>query len=314
VPARAVSGNLVGEAGIADQIVRLVPLGQEISVGNESAVTKSTADGGFSFERVPAGEYRIEAGGAFGPPKIVDVTIAAQAAADFDLYWGRAAINVGEEDLRDVAVRMTPGHSVSGVIVKPSSKAEVPVDRISVVLIPAEPGLSRATTPALGPDGKFMTAPLVPGSYNVLVTGLPAGWYLRSITSDAIEMPSDSLVIGSRDVTDLKISLTDRPTVIQGSVRDSRMQAASGAAVVVWSAAASGMPHRSRQTRASTNGQFAIAGLPAGEYYIVAFDDAVAEGWQDVRMGSQLRTLATRLTVRDDQTQTVHLRVSAVKR
>ncbi len=75
VPARSVSGRLTGDPeSVGSQLVRLVPLeGREIGLGSEVAITSSAPDGSFSFERVPAGEYRLEAGGAFGPPRLVEI-------------------------------------------------------------------------------------------------------------------------------------------------------------------------------------------------------------------------------------------------
>jgi hypothetical protein len=68
-------------------------------------------------------------------------------------------------------------------------------------------------------------------------------------------------------------------------------------------------PHRTRLTRASTNGLFTITGLPPGDYLIVAVDDAMTEGWQDYRKLSQLRTMGTRITLRANETVTLHMRI-----
>jgi hypothetical protein len=52
----------------------------------------------------------------------------------------------------------------------------------------------------------------------------------------------------------------------------------------------------------------------SGEYLIVAIDDALAEGWQDSRVLAQLRTLATRIVLREAETRTLELRLSALRR
>ena len=62
------------------------------------------------------------------------------------------------------------------------------------------------------------------------------------------------------------------------------------------------------------SGLFEISGLPAGEYLIVAFDDASADGLQDERVLAQLRTLATRVSLRNQESKTVNLKLSTVKR
>ena len=62
------------------------------------------------------------------------------------------------------------------------------------------------------------------------------------------------------------------------------------------------------------NRLFAAAGLPAGDYLVVAFDDAAGEGLQDERVLRQLRTLATRVSVRDGESKTLQMRLSVVRR
>lgn len=314
VPARSVSGYLSGDPdSVRNQLVRLVPLeDREIGLGSEVAITSSARDGTFSFERVPAGDYRLEAGGAFGPPRLVE-TNTVDPAASPNMLWGSTPIAVVDEDVRDVEVRMRTGRRVSGVI-EPSRLDARAVGRVSVVIVPAEPGLTRATAPPVV-DRRFTSVPLVPGEYYVRVTGLPLGWYLKAITidgDDALDVPTH---LGDVNDPRIVISLTDQPTTITGSVRDSRMQVASGATVVVMPAStARWSPNRARQTRASMSGLFEISGLPAGEYLIVAFDDASADGLQDERVLTQLRTLATRVSLQNQESRTVNLKLSTVKR
>ena len=96
---------------------------------------------------------------------------------------------------------------------------------------------------------------------------------------------------------------------------DGRLMQIPGAAIIVMSAHdKQWTPNRTRYLRASTAGSFAIAGLPPGEYLIVAIDDALAEGWQDSRVLAQLRTLATRIVLREAETRTLELRLSALRR
>ena len=313
VLARSVSGRLTGFTElIGGQVVKLVPIDtREVGIANEAAVTISAPDGTFYFERVPAGEYRLEAGGAFGPPRTVDVNFPDGSNPPPEIYWGRERINVFDEDVKNVAIEMRTGRGVNGTVVAP---AGVQWPRVSIAIVPAVPGLARATAPPVT-NGRFLTVPLIPGDYFVRITGLPPGIYLESITvsgKDALDGPVELAGLENQQI---RVALTDRPTTITGSVRDARMLPAAGAAILVLPATASEWsPNRSRQTRASMNGQFTIAGLPAGDYIIIAIDDAFAEGWQDERWITQLRTLGTRVPLKQQDTRTVQLRLSTVKR
>jgi len=314
VPARAVSGVLIGNRdAVADQIVRLVPLEERgISFGHEVAATTSSRDGTFRFERVPAGDYRIEAGGAFGTPRFVNIA-AESASPTPNAYWGDLPVTVIDEDVNRLAIEMETGRRVSGVIDAPA-RSGMQTDKISIIVVPSRPGLSRATAPAVT-KGRFFTAPLVPGLYDIRVSGLPPGAYLKDITVDGVTALDFPAELGLFDDSEIVVSLTDRPTVIEGAVRDSNQVLSSGATVVIVPLSSSVWnPNRSRVTRASMNGLFAVTGLPAGDYLVVAFDDAAGEGLQDERVLRQLRTLATRVSVRDGESKTLQMRLSVVRR
>jgi hypothetical protein len=314
VPARAVSGVLIGKRdAVADQIVRLVPLEEHgISFGQEVAATTSAIDGTFRFERVPAGEYLIEAGGAFGTPRFVNIAAESASPAP-NAYWGDLPVTVIDEDVNRLAIEMQTGRRVSGVIDAPA-RSGTQADKISIIIVPSRPGLSRATVPVVT-NGRFFTAPLIPGLYDIRVSGLPPGAYLRDITVDgvtALDLPAE---LGLFDDTEIVVSLTDKPTVIEGAVRDANQVLSSGATVVIMPLSSSGWnPNRSRVTRASMNGLFAVTGLPAGDYLVVAFDDAAGEGLQDERVLRQLRTLATRVSLRDGDSRVLQMRLSVVRR
>lgn len=310
VAAHAVSGRLKGsDAIVGNQVVRLVPFDNPgAGAGTEAAITISSPDGAFRFARVPAGDYRLEAGASFaGDP---DATIA--------VTWGRADVAVIDEDVAGIEVPMEAGRSIAGFVSVASWDARqgpVPVARVPVSLVPATPGLSPASRIPVNSDGTFSRANLVTGRYYVRVGATPPGTYLQSITAagrDALDTPID-LTDGT--VEDIEITLTDRATEIAGTVRDNFLRPASGAAVIVTSAHnQQWTPNRTRYLRATNAGSFAVAGLPPGDYLIVAIDDAQAEGWQDFRVLTQLRTLATRVTLREAENRTLELRLSAIKR
>lgn len=309
VIARAVSGRLIGEdATISQQVVRLVAFdSQGEGFGTETAITLSAPDGSFTFQRVPAGDYRLEAGTAF----------TGQAEAATAVTWGRADVSVVDVDIAALEVKMEGGRSIAGAVTFPAStsRQDSALSRVGVTLVPAAPGLTPPSKIAVQSDGTFTRGNLVPGPYYIRVGVTPPGTYVRSISGggrDALDTPVD---LTEHDLDDIEITLTDRGTEIIGSVRDGRLMQIPGAAVIVMSAHdRQWTPNRTRYLRASTAGSFTITGLPPGEYLIVAIDDALAEGWQDARVLTQLRTLATRIALREAESRTLELRLSAFKR
>ena len=309
VVARTVSGHLTGSAAaVADQVVRLVPFdSQGAGFGTEAAITLSGPDGSFTFLRVPQGNYRLEAGAAF----------TGQTVETAATTWGRADVAVIDENVTKLEVAMGGGRKISGAVTLAASGSQpaTGLARVPVTLVPAAPGLSPTSKIAIDADGTFTRTNLVPGPYYIRVGATPPGTYVRSISGgghDALDLPVD---LTDNDVDDIQITLTDRGTEIIGSVRDGRLMQIPGAAVIVMSAYDKRWtPNRTRYLRASTAGSFIITGLPPGEYLIVAIDDALAEGWQDSRVLTQLRTLATRIALREAESRTLDLRLSALRR
>jgi hypothetical protein len=150
------------------------------------------------------------------------------------------------------------------------------------------------------------------------VGALPPGWYLKSVTVAGRNALDDAIDVGEAGQDEIVVTLTPRGTEILGTVRDARTQVVAGAAIIIIPISANGdtawTPHRTRETRTNAGGVFAISGLPPGDYYAVAIDDASAEGWQDTAVVASLRALATRITLRDQEFRTLNLRLSTLKR
>jgi hypothetical protein len=53
-----------------------------------------------------------------------------------------------------------------------------------------------------------------------------------------------------------------------------------------------------RATRATNAGGFHIVALPAGDYYIAAIDESLADAWQDPRRLDVIRAGAKRMTLK----------------
>jgi hypothetical protein len=308
VGARTVSGRLVKSDGPdPGQLVRLVPVDADEAIGQELAVTGSRQDGTFTFSQVPSGRYRLEAGNPQAP---TDNDVPAR--------WARVELTVTDSDIDLADVPMRSAARVrAGFLTAGLGRAGAPAQTsgVKVTLIPAEPGLS--PTRALLPTQDGLEAKLIPGRYFVRVGSIPPGWAIRSMTAGGQNLLDEPLELLESTDAYIAVTLTDRVTEVIGSVRDARMRSAAGATIIVFPASASNDgawgPHRVKETRASTGGVFVVRGLPPGDYFIVAIDDAEAEGWQDPRVIKTLRALATRVSLRDQESRTLQLRLSKLR-
>ena len=352
VQARTIAGQLDGPAGsIADQFMRLIPVdSREARIEGDTSITISAPDGSFAFRRVPEGRYVLEAGNGITAAVSSVIDLPATDAPRQTTFWGRRDVTVTDEDITDLRIEMRAGASLAGVIAvagtlpaasstaipgttmttattsaatsatgvpagQESKPTTPPFPSIPVTLVPARAGLSPIATPRILEDGRFTADNLTPGQYFLRVGALPAGWFLSSIIvdgEDALDRPID---LGAGEVLDVRITVSNRGTQVRGLAHDARLQPVSGAAIIVLPARQTAWsPNRTRYTRAYGNGNFFVAGLPPGDYLIVAIDDAASENWQDPGTVAALRTLATRVTVKEGEERTVQLRVSPLKR
>jgi len=320
VETHRVSGIVVGREGpLAHQLVRLVLDGaDDQGFGSEAATTMTDTDGTFALLNVPGGRYTLEVRAlgsvltAASPAAAVamdDVSPAASATRG----WGRAPVAVWDADLDDVIVAVRPGGAIDGRLVVEGERqpSSAQLSRLTIGLLPADRGVGGALATHLDSMTRFGFSNLVPAPYFLRVRDTPPGWSVKSLTAggrDLLDQPLDL-----EDAAEVVVTLTDHPTEIWGMVRDWRGVPTSGATVLVLPAPASGNaglnPNRMREVRAATSGVYTIAGLPAGEYSIVAIDDAAAEGWQDPRRADALRVLGTRVTLRAGEKTMIDLRL-----
>jgi hypothetical protein len=149
----------------------------------------------------------------------------------------------------------------------------------------------------------------------IRVQGVPAGWALRNITLDGIDITDAPYHFRpGNNVTGLVITLTDRLTEITGSVRDGRGQPVADYVLVAFPEDPKLWGPQSRHvqtTRPNQNATFSIKGLPAGRY-LVAVVPSLENGLQnDPAVLEQLRPRARNVSLTDGQTLNLNLEMAA---
>jgi len=313
-----VSGIVVGPTGAtAGQVLRLLPAdADDFGLGSETATSLSASDGTFTFLRVPPGRYVLEAW-SLPDPALQTAPVRRLIDTAGGGLWGEATIAVQETDIDSVILTLEHAPSMEGYATfQGTSPRPSAADLARVrVTLHAETRRALPIETRLDGNGEFSFPALLPGRYFVHVASAPPGWSARSVTIDgreAAETPV-GLIAGLNTVV---ISFTDHATRILGLVRDARGLAAPGATIIVMPAAASDgalNPMRTREVRASSVGLYDVTGLPPGEYFIIAIDDAAAEGWQDPGKLAALRSAALRITLRPDEQKGIELKVSPIR-
>jgi hypothetical protein len=157
-----------------------------------------------------------------------------------------------------------------------------------------------------------------PGTYEISVS-IPGGpgaprWWLRSAAAGSRELLDAPFEIGpaSTDINGLVLTFTDRHSELSGALQTATGQRVADYTIVVFSAdRAHWFPgsRRLRATRPASDGQFSVADLPAGDYFIAALTDLEPDEWQQASFLDQLVPASIRVTMTEGAKVRQELRI-----
>jgi len=302
-----------------DVDIRLRPTGLAILTGLIDASSGDSIQAGqLTLARTPSAERsvlregyaaRVDSGGRFVIPLILPGTYRVvgrlAAASKGEPSAGVAAasklfvdspITVDAGSSQAVVLHAAPGSAVVGrVVVASGPSAGSNFRGFPITMLATEAGLSWTQQVVTKPDGRFTLEDLAPGTYRIVIGGLP-GTGLLSVVADGRESLDGSLRIEAGvDVTDLVLTLSDRMPSVSGRVNSGGAPVDRSTWVVVFSSDRNAWTPQSRRVIAqhpSDAGAFEFRSLPPGRYFVVhaAIEQ---DSW---RAASTLETLALAAT------------------
>lgn len=295
VPTVSVSGQITGPDGpVGLTPFRLVRAGGEAAYESydfETATGLTTPDGRFTLLGVPRGRYEIRLG-----PRTISGT--GSDPDDKLVLIGRENVVVGNADVTNVFVTARTIAMLRGRI-ETRPGANVSAGAVALIIQAFDSGPLRVLNPRVDKALAFSTQ-IVPGRYvmsawadaercpSVLVNGKEVGDALVSVGYENI-----NVVFGCGGAT----------ARVSGRVRDANGNPDLLTQVVLFSterrhwAGDDHRPLRVTSEKVDPSGNFSLAGVPAGEYFIAAIPDAIADGWRDPAVLETLVRSATRITV-----------------
>ena len=314
VPARRVSGRVIGPDGPAAGIaLRLIAAGADLgdamwAIAANTPQTVADGSGDFTMLGIAPGTYTLKVLRASQPTEPV--------------WWAADSITVGADaDVTNLTVRLQSGAPIGGRVVVEASGTPPAAAAIKSITIKPTP-LAGTASSLMGmagwvvhPDdsGRFMTGPMVLGPYMAVVSSLPAGWALKSVTLGAQSAADKPFELTSNGISDLVVTITDKVSMLAGTVRDANGQPEPMATVAIFPADKAlwpppGMASRRIQTVApGRDGRYALRGLPAGDYLVVATDWPA--DFLDNEVLAVLMADAVRVTFTEGETRTADIRV-----
>ena len=280
VPTARVTGVALDSKGSpVEGTITLAVSHRSGSIVPNPRTTKSAADGAFAFFNVAPGDYVVRAvkfpsfpSLQLERPALVDVRESGESAAQY--------VTVGSQDAEPVTLRTARRSIMEATIVVDSAGPSESFDRIQIDthwidfdLTPNVASMRASGVPFGGGNRRFRLAELI-GPWRFVVSGMPDGWYLKSLTIIGSEMTDQVIDLGAGGgIVSAEVVVSPKGGTIAGRISAEGPVARASASVIVFPQDREKWFERSRfikVVRASQDGSFRASSLPPGDYYVAA--------------------------------------------
>jgi len=142
------------------------------------------------------------------------------------------------------------------------------------------------------------------------------GFTVRAVRLNGIDITDAGIEFkANEDVSGLEVELTNKLTTISGLVTNARGEAAKEYTAIAFAQDREKWKIFGRYQsigRPDQDGRFKISGLAPSEYYVVAVEKADPGQVTDPEFLEAIRTKATAITIREGESRTVDLKITAV--
>jgi protocatechuate 3,4-dioxygenase beta subunit len=253
--------------------------------------TNSREDGTFELRNLLPGAYLLEAGSNNG----------VQGSA-------KEEITVTDSDVTGLKLALTQGAAMAGTIRIESAGPQTPINnlpRCNIMLLGAD-GSIRAPSARPKEDGTFELRGVVPGKYVVNIYNMPDGMYVKSVRAGGQDATRTLLDLTSGVSGTLDILLSPRAAEVMGTVRNSDGEPVPGVQITLWPK--EGQPNNLRGgisiSATDQNGDFRVAGLAPGDYFVTAWEELEQGLGDDVDFLRRFTSQAVALTLEEGAHQT----------
>lgn len=201
-----------------------------------------------------------------------------------EIQQGKVDIEVGETGLTNVDIRLLPYFkNVSGKVVvdgRPPSNNDPDLANFRVFF----PDAGSSTT-RIQPNGSFVLPVFAGGTYKgsrLTLMDLGKNWFVKSVTLDGNDILQNEFFLSTKPHDPIEIVISPNGGMLDGIVLDEGRTPLQSATVVL-------VPNEPRRARfdlyrtatSDAAGRAHIEGIPPGNYRLFAWDNVIANQWQD---------------------------------
>lgn len=304
-PTANISGRLLDAEGRPTNggSLTLLPSARSASPLGIGIGARIEKDGSFEFANVTPGAYVIQSN-------------AGQSGGSRLPEFGVLRVNVTNDDVRDLMLRRSRGATLTGhVSVSPGAitVADASFTGTQVTTMAADPDFDLPNSnrgSQVDAAAGFTLRGLV-GPRRLRVD-LPDGWVVEQINIGGVDITDRIVDFDSQaSFDDVEVTVTDRISILRGSVSSRDGRTLSRQSLVVFS----NLPDQwypgsrfVRRTRSDVDGSYAVKGLPLGTYYIAPLEVEPGAALADAAFLDSLIPQALSVSVTEGQTTIAHVR------
>jgi 5-hydroxyisourate hydrolase-like protein (transthyretin family) len=282
-------------AGRQRVMVYLLPRGPGMNGPMALRPTQSDAKGDFDIRGVGPGAYSLTA-------VINDGSKSYQA---------RTSVDVGSTNIERLNVVIGPGIEVAGHV---TTEGSDPLDlsNVRLMLQTREIGgimFGGFSQGRLDEGGAFKLQDVAPGLFNLMVTGLPAGAYLKSVRSEQTDVLANGL---NTEVppAPLEVLISPNAAQVTGTVQNHDTgNPAPGATVVLVPQEKERKEQQSyfKTVSSDQNGGFTFKDVVPGEYKVFAWEDVESGAYMDPDYMKPIDSKGEALSLREKDQKALQL-------
>jgi hypothetical protein len=246
--------------------------------------TSSREDGTFELRNLLPGEY----------------VLMASTSNRGERAYGRDEVSIADSDITGVKLTLEQGVTVTGTV---KLEGDGPPVRLSIFLSDMGGAYGHASSTVARNDGTFEFRGIALGKYAVGMEMLPDGAYIKSVRFGGQDVTHTMLDFTSGVNGSLEILLSPHAAGVSGTVKNKDGAAMTGVEVTLWPK--QGQSKSVYRGSTDQNGDFRIAGLAPGDYYINAWEDLDVYLSFDLDFLQRFTSPDTTITLEEGAHQTV---------
>jgi hypothetical protein len=245
--------------------------------------------------------------------------LLAPGSYDIEVYlrdpdpirWARTRVEIENRDVDVGTLKIGPGAWIQGRV---TATEPLPVGvrrgQLSVILRPLDGSIFLLPSAQVSNDGTFVIPRVPERRFRVDLAGLPPEVYFASAKFGGREVLNNGLTVSADNKSTLDLSISTSGGVVAGVVRGTKDEPIANGTVVLIPAGKND-PNLYRTASTDRFGVFSIAGVPPGEYGVLAWAEGRGKGYLDPVLLKAVENEATKVVVQRGFTNTINVRAIA---